>query len=529
MSVFPKESPVVIVGAGPTGLTLANLLAAYGVPTLVLEKNPAPLDLPRAIVLDDESARILQVFGADRTYVARAIAGQGAKYYDDAGECFASAPSEPPLYGFERRYFISQPALESALIGHATNTPLIDLRFDCEVQAVSQSGRGVVLEVIHGQGRVHRIEAALVLACDGGRSTIREALDIRMIGSTYGQDWIVIDTLNDPDTAPVQRFYCDVRRPHISLPAPGGGRRYEFMLRHGEGRDVALDTGFIGELLAPYREIGAQDILRRETYTFHARMAQHFRDGAILLLGDAAHLAPPFAGQGMNSGLRDAANLAWKIAAIQKGGADFSILDSFESERRSRAHSTIRRSVALGDIVMPPDAAHLAFRERLSGLLAPFPEIRDHLLDMRFKTKPRYRDGLCLGLEAAPIGEMIPQPKVAGARGEISLDAALGCGFALIALADAGEMALEKFDQDRLFGLPLARLRLFMPEQPLKKGTLPGYRLIDGVGAEEFTAHSDGIMLIRPDRFCAALLAPDTLLDGLQRFAALMASEHRAL
>ncbi len=527
MSIFPSESQVVIVGAGPTGLGAANLLASYGVPVLVLERNPAPLDLPRAIVLDEESARILQVFGADKTYIRPQMAGEGATCYDDIGHAFAHIPPTPPLYGFAERYHISQPALESALIDHAANNPAIDLRFDCEVLGLTPTAQGVTLEVIHGQGRPHRIETAFVLACDGGRSQIREALGIRMSGSTYGQDWLVIDTEDDPDDAPIQRYYCNSTRPHVSLPTPGGGRRYEFMLHPGESREMALETAFIAKLLAPHRAISDAQITRREIYLFHARTAQTFRAGRVLLLGDAAHLAPPFAGQGMNAGLRDAQNLAWKIAMVLKGGAKAEILDSYEVERRGRASGTIRRSVAMGDVVMPKDAARLTFRNRLSELLAPYPEVRDHLLEMRFKAEPRYTKGLFLGLgdastgfgEARPslVGAMIPQPMVDLAGKETLLDHVLGPGFALIAQDSRGAAALAAYAPRWIFGLPLSKLRLCWEETPNQPRTLPCCQLDPkGVG-RGFRAHRGQIILIRPDRFCAAAFSPSELKAGLQR------------
>ena len=139
--------------------------------------------------------------------------------------------------------------------------------------------------------------------------------------------------MNDPDQVRFSRFFCSNQRPHVSIPAPKGGRRYEFMLLPGETCDQALADGYVENLLKPYRSIEPQDILRKTLYTFHARIAQTWRVDRVFLAGDAAHLTPPFAGQGMNAGLRDAANISWKIATVLLGGASDAVLDSYQAER----------------------------------------------------------------------------------------------------------------------------------------------------------------------------------------------------
>lgn len=526
MSVFPKHLQVVIIGAGPTGLSVANLLASYGIASLLLEQNRTPMDIPRAVVLDDRGARVLQAFGADKTCVAQAAAGLGSKYYDDHGVCFSQTGAGEPTYGFETKHYISQPELESALIGHVANAPLIDMRFNCQVQSLSQTNAGVTLEVIHGQGRCHRITCDYVLACDGGRSRIRESLGIRIEGSTYSHDWLVIDALNDPDHSLFSKFYCSGRRPHVSFPAPHGGRRYEFMLLPGETQEIVLAKSFINDLLSPYRTLKDGDILRKVIYTFHARVAEKFRAGRVLLLGDAAHLTPPFSGQGMNAGLRDAMNVAWKLVTVLRAGADDRLLDSYDIERRPRVWAMTRLAVALGDIVMPADPSKLLFREHLGKALKPFPQVQDYFMQMRFLPKPRYEKGAFVGLVAEPapaslIGEMIPQPALAGKDGPVKLDSALGTGFALIAQNERGQAALAGVRQSLLFGHDLAKIRLFWSGAP-EQCPITAYGIGEqGIG-KPLQAHHDQIMLIRPDRYCAAAFAPDALARGLSDMASVL-------
>ena len=322
MTTYPADIPVVIIGAGPCGLTTGLLLAEYGVRSVVLEALPAPLTIPRAIILDDEGARTLQCFGADETYVSKTLEADGAAYIDDEGAIFGRVGAGAETYGFPKRHFISQPELEAALHERVAQTALCEVFFASEVVDFEQSKTGVTVSLSTAKGSHHTIEAQYMVAADGGRSPARERLGIAMSGSTYAQDWIVIDTANDPDQVRYSKFFCSVERPHVAVPAPHGGKRYEFMLLPGETHDQVLEMDFVRGLLARYRDIECKDIIRKVVYTFHARIAEEFRKGRILLAGDSAHLTPPFAGQGMNAGLRDAGNISWKLACVLNGQAD---------------------------------------------------------------------------------------------------------------------------------------------------------------------------------------------------------------
>ena len=516
MPSYPEKIPVVVIGAGPCGLTTASILATHGIPVLLLERNAAPMDIPRAISLDDEGMRTFQSFGM-MDYGPGTIPSAGAHYYDDAGVEFAVIGAGTPVYGFPRRSFINQPDLESVLRRQAVGKG-VDLRFSSEVMALEERAEDILVTVRDVDGALHRIAARYVAACDGGRSPVRERLGIEMHGSTYVQDWIVIDTLNDPDQGHFSKFLCSDRRPAVSVPAPNGGRRYEFMLLPGETHEAVLAPQSVRDLVAPFRRLEDADIVRKTIYTFHARIAERFREGRILLLGDAVHLTPPFAGQGMNAGLRDASNVAWKLAAVLKGGAAPAILDSYFDERRDPAWAMIQLAVAMGDIIMPMGGADQAFRQMLLARLAPFPAVRDYLLEMRFKPRPRHPRGLFLDLhdqpyEGAIVGEMIPQPKVAGPGGEVLLDELLGLGFALIAQDAAGAAALAACAARDLAGLPLARLAL-----GAEAAGLPHARVLEAAVARPLRTHRDQILLIRPDRYAAAALAPEALEEGLAAF-----------
>lgn len=522
MTAYPNEIPVVIVGAGPTGLTTGLLLAEYGVNSIILDRNSAPMDIPRAIVLDDEGARTLQVFGADKTYVAGTIIGDGAEYVDDAGIVFAKVGRGLDTYGFPKRHFINQPEMELALHEHLKTSDKCEVRFDSEVTGLTQDADGITVNLTGPGGTAHQIRAQYVVAADGGRSPIRESLGIQMQGSTYAQDWIVIDMLNDPDQAPHSRFFCSNERPTVSVPAPNGGRRYEFMLLPGETHAQVLEDSFVDVLMAPFRTVDQADVIRKTIYTFHARIADKFREGRILLAGDAAHLTPPFAGQGMNAGLRDAWNVAWKLASVVNSGASGKMLDSYFTERRDPAWAMIQLAVAMGDIIMPIEEDQLKFREQLMKALKPFPGVQDYLLQMKFKPRPRCAQGLFLDLqsqlfEGSIVGEMIAQPDVQTATGVRKLDTLLGAGFALIAQDQAGAEALAALSQDRLGGLPLARVVLDtgLGATP---GALSGGTVTDPRG-KTLRTHRDQILLVRPDRYCAGAFYPGDLAKALATYA----------
>lgn len=519
MTEVPRKIPVVIVGAGPTGLTTGLLLARYGVASIILERNAAPLDIPRAIVLDDEGARTLQVFGADESYVAQTVEGNGAEYVDDAGRQFGRVGAGAETYGFAKRHFINQPEMETALREKIAQQPDCDLHFSCEVVATNEHPDHLAVSFTDAKGDLHTIQAQYVVASDGGRSPTRERLGIAMKGSTYAQDWIVIDTLNDPDGCNYTHFYCSNERPHVSVPAPNGGRRYEFMLLPGETHAQVLEEDFVADLLKPFRTLEPKDLIRKTIYTFHARMAERWRVGRILLAGDAAHMTPPFAGQGMNAGLRDAANISWKLAAVLNGGASPAILDSYHDERRGPAWAMIQLAVVMGDIVMPIGKEQLTFRQQLMDALVPFPAVQDYLLHMKFKPRPRFDRGLFRGLsdsafEGSLVGEMIPQPDVTIIGRREKLDTILGPGFALIAQDGPGAAALAAIPDDSFLGLPLGRAFI-----PYRNATGPmTAATTDDPRVKLLRSHRDEILLVRPDRYCAAAFAPDELLAGLAEY-----------
>lgn len=499
---------IVIAGAGPTGLTLAGLLGVTGVKTLVVERNPATSDLPRAIVVDDEALRTFQVFGAAEEIAESALQAEGSVYRRATGEIFATTGRGPREYGFDKRNYIHQPVMERQLLAHVARSECVDIRFGHELTGFSQGGDNVGLEIRSADG-ADQVKTQYLVGCDGGRSFVRETLGIAMEGTTYAQDWLVLDSVNDPSTEKRSHFICDPARPTVCVPAPDGGRRYEFMLMPGETHDDILRPEKIRELVEPYRPWRDDDIIRAVVYTFHARVAGRWRDGRILLAGDAAHLSPPFAGQGMNSGIRDAHNLAWKLALCVAGNAPGSLLDTYEEERRDPCWAMIELAIIMGEAVMPATPAQVAAQEILIEAMDRYPAIRDYLLHMKFKPKPVYASGwFPLPERPVPPGSlvraMIPQPDVEADGQHMPLDNLLGSGFSLIVQSASNIKALRRLDESVWAKLQPRPVGLDWNGELAAGGDIVVAKVVDETGALPFLAHRDEILLVRPDRYVAA-------------------------
>lgn len=513
----PPHFPVVIVGAGPTGLMLANLLGRQGVAALVIERNTSTVGEPRAVTIDDESLRTVQATGLITEVLPHVVQGYGVHYYSWRGKVFARIEPQAMEHGFPKRNAFRQQVLVGQLrdglrrfsgsaiwFGHE----LVKFRDD------GDEGNGVQLELRHG-GETKHIHCDWLVACDGGRSGVREQLGIPLTGSSYDEKWLIVDLLERNSAFRHTRTYCDPARPAIRLPGPDGTLRYEFMLHEGEDPDEMLDEARVRAWIHAREPADAQlPITRKVVYAFHARVASRWKAGRVLLAGDAAHLTPPFAGQGMNSGVRDAANLAWKLAAVVKGRLPASLLDSYETERKPHAWSLIQMAVRIGTFMQPKSVPAAMLTQGALKLFSVFPPVRDYVLQLKFKPKPRFFEGFFVPRHAAaalvPAGQLLPQPNVELPGGALAaLDDMLGSGFALLSLADAdGSAVAATLAVLAGAGLVCRHIPVVAQSDDFLKHTGPDATLRDCDGTLEAIIRSAGAqaVLLRPDRYVLAYL-----------------------
>jgi 3-(3-hydroxy-phenyl)propionate hydroxylase len=429
------DTDVIVVGLGPVGAALAALLGRYGVRVLAVDKAGEIFTKPRAIALDNEALRILQLVGVREGEFAT-VAIPEVQYHSPLFGRFARLNTAGIIDGHPMLVTFYQPELEGLLRAKVASHRSVEVRLGLALESLADDGEVVRARLKDEQGHEWQVRARFLVGCDGANSVVRRLLGLEFEGRTFAQDWLIVDALDVPNPIDHVEFICDPRRPTPHMVAPGGRQRWEFMLHPGEDAQAMERPESVRRLLAPWCDVERLRIERTAVYRFHAREAKAFSRGRCFLAGDAAHVTPPFAGQGLVAGLRDVANLAWKLAWVVQGRADARILASYDTERRPHARKIIRLARFLGALVMPSNRAAAFALHGLIRAIRLLPAGRRLFDDLKIKPENTFDAGLfwrSRGLERLRAGSTMPQGYVRAAGGSPVLsDDALGPHWALV-------------------------------------------------------------------------------------------------
>ncbi|MEU5216474.1 bifunctional 3-(3-hydroxy-phenyl)propionate/3-hydroxycinnamic acid hydroxylase [Streptomyces sp. NPDC020807] len=529
------EADLLVVGYGPVGQVLANLMAQRGRRVIVVERHAKPYTMPRAVAFDGEAARVLATAG-----VADHLASVGepsGDYMWRNGEgrdlLYIGAAEVHGRNGWPESTSMYQPGLETALIARGAELPQLTVVRGYEAVDLVETGEGVELAVEDREGVRRTLRGRWIVGCDGANSFVRRRIGSPAVDLDFHHEWLICDLIlhDRREFTPNNLQICDPARPRTQVSAGPGHRRWEFMLLPGETKEEmdTADTAWrLLELCGISREDGIME--RHAVYTFQASTVKEWRSGRLLIAGDAAHLMPPFAGQGMSSGFRDVANLVWKLDLVLSGLADESLLDSYPEERRAHVQHAITMSMNLGKVICQTDAKAAADRDEVMIAArernlarpqqSPFQPLTKGLLAR--DAKGRRRPG---------SGDQVPQPRVAAADGTTGLfDEVVGRGFVFVSRDNPAEQldAERREFLDRL-GARLVWLRDADAVLGASADGVVQVRDVDGA----FTAYVDGIggaaglggarartVLVRPDTYVYGAAfdraSAEQLVDGLR-------------
>jgi 3-(3-hydroxy-phenyl)propionate hydroxylase len=424
------DADVLVVGLGPVGAALSALLVAEGLSVIAVEKERRIYPLPRAAHFDHEIMRIFQQLGIAEEVARHARTASAYEFRNAAGDVlmrFELGDTSSPS-GWPASFMFHQPGLENALRAKLAASSLAQVRLGAAFAGFEQDAQGVDITIEGADGR-HQLRARYLVGCDGAWSPVRTACGIGLDDYRFDEPWLVIDVHVGAARMPdVNLQICDPAGPTTCVLMGPGRHRWEFMLRPGETPEEVLDEAYIRRRLEAWDCAADVQIERKAVYRFHGLVAKRWRDGRVLLAGDAAHQTPPFAGQGMCSGLRDAANLAWKLAAILRAGASDDLLDTYQAEREPHTRALIERAIGMGRVVCTADAQAAAARD--AAMLAQ----RRAGQQPALPPPPDFAAG-CIIPGVPGAGELFPQPWAEANGRTLRLDEVLGPGPWLIAKA----------------------------------------------------------------------------------------------
>ncbi|MEU8477116.1 bifunctional 3-(3-hydroxy-phenyl)propionate/3-hydroxycinnamic acid hydroxylase [Streptomyces hygroscopicus] len=506
---------VAIVGFGPVGQMLALLLGRQGHDVIAVERWPSPYDLPRAVHFDHEIGRIFQAAGVGEQ--VRAVTDPVPDHYEwrnHAGEALVRIDwSGLGPSGWPTASFFCQPQLEAVLAEAAENLPAVTVRRGCEAVGLVHDEDHVRLTT-NGPDGPGTIRARYVIGADGANSFVRSAMATTVTDLGFFYDWLIVDTLPHEQRtwSPMNWQLCDPRRPTTIVSGGPGRRRWEFLrLPHESIEELnTLETAW--RLLEPWGRTPENTTIERHTvYTFQARWVNRWREGRLILAGDAAHQMPPFAGQGMCSGMRDAVNLAWKLDLVLTGRADAGLLDTYTSERSEHIRHAIGMSMALGQVICVLDPDDAAARDARMIAAGADPQ---HALPPT--PPPVLGDGVLQrtpdGNRAPGVGHLAPQYALTHQGRTALLDDLTGGGFTVLTDGDAPLAALDDTDRAFLTGIGAHIVALHENSAPPE-----GYLDAPDGYLPHLREHGHAAAIVRPDFYLFGAAGDGAGLQDLVR------------
>jgi 3-(3-hydroxy-phenyl)propionate hydroxylase len=501
----PRPDPVdvLVVGFGPVGAVLAGLLGRRGLKVLVLERDYQVFPLPRAAHVDHTGLRTWQELDLLDRLLPAMQPNLGLDFLTAGGELLARIPGDQSSSsGLPSSMYFFQPALDSAVRAAVTALPSVTVQLGTEVTGLTSAEDHVEVTAVGPDGEPREVTAKWVVACDGAASRVRDQIGFEVEDLHFEEPWLVVDLVLDGERAEPGRAIClcDPRRPTYSIPMPARRHRFEFRLMDGDDPATMFSPGRISELVAAWFPGRPFELERTAIYTFHGLVARNWRHQRVFLAGDAAHQMPPFLGQGMCSGLRDAANLAWKLDLVLRGGAPDELLNTYAEERRAHVRSVAESAVRIGRLICTIDTNEAAERDRqmLTDSRPPSQRIAF--------TLPALRAGSLIHENG---GDLFVQPSGPDGR----LDDVIGSRFAVLARTPAliGQALIgpgpADWWRDRM-GAFTAAVGQLAPVHA--KGVLAW-----------LDSHDSDVVVVRPDRY--VLWAGPDLDDLTPKIAGLLA------
>ena len=496
---------VAIVGLGPVGCLGAILCAEAGLTVVAIEKEADVYTLPRAVNLDGEIIRALQPVGlatAVQQMMQPLREGERAGFANAKREwLFGGNARATGSNGWQPANMFDQPELEAYLRDTAQSHPNVTAYIGYEMTQFSSDPKQVAIQAL-GHGGEITLAARYLFACDGANSAVRKALGIGWRDLGYDQDWLVVDVeMIKTHTLPNEVLQvCDPDRIHTFVATKDPYRRWEFQLNDGETAAHMLEHQTIHRLLETWTPRDTYRVRRAAVYQFHAAIAEQWQQGRIFLAGDAAHQTPPFLGQGMNSGMRDVINLAWKLPLVLNGQCAPSLLDTYQAERDDHAHDLVSWAVDMGHLMQ-----HMAATEAAARAGEEPPQMQQTSRKSGYgqgREQPPIRSGVVLSKQvsnAGATGYLLPQPVVRDPEGkEVRFDDLLGAHFALLT---HGSVSMNQRSAALIEALQIQLLDVSTLE--MVRGKLPEL------------LQTGEALLIRPDRLVFGHTDAEVSLDSL--------------